>query len=1119
MTILLCCYFGIFISNAEDTHVLLNGNSTGYMNSSSSADPRTEAMTNWGYIGPVAFPYAYRCIGVHRTGSDAALIVNRLILHLTKLQTGSSETGSEIPGSLQIYTSSDNAAYTLVDNTTYVTTCNTLSDGSLEIMLDGLGITQPYIKICSARTLSWYVFGKNPFSQIMSLYTLNSALFGNSQSLFTSAATGYINSSSSSDPLTEVMSNFGVIANMAFPYSYRCIGINKGDNTQEVSRILIDLDKLITSSTETGAEIIDDMELYVSSDNIIYRRVPDSYTKYMGRVPNGIKIVLDGLCISEQYIKLRCPRTLGGYVFGKLPLPQMVKLVHATDRKQIFSMVGYEESYPSNDPLAGTISMFGYYSSVAFPYLKRSIGIKKDDSETGFNVQQIVLNLEKLVTSSETGLEIVEDMNVYISDDNATYTLLPKTYSIYVTTVTNPDGLKIVLDGLDISQKYIKVYCPRETGYVFGQSNLQSIMTAFHYTPSRITAIDLPRFTHASTAFKVSASAKQNETLKISYVPTTENQQNLWTLTLTSDGTATHSGTVNLQNLPAGKIKLYFELFGTNNSLIDRKDAYVFNTSGFVSNGLVADNVSVIAPDVCTWNGGWNTINTTICIDRTLSYKQAANSDATCTAVLPNAGWCALYVGLVGRDSHAVVSGLGTSPQTVNLEDWRSDQPIAASAVGDAFVGCYNLTGQTITISRYSETTPLKISHVVVRKLSPADINIATASSSIAPRIITHSDGYSGFFIGAYTAAGIQNVVEGFNNVPIYAYDWELGTTTVFNINTRYGVSFGANGIDPSHYYRAGDRTAGEFVQNLLTNNINPLSLVCNIGNQQGTTTNVAIRMGAFYSSPYSDSHNGPILNDSNAYRQRNIDGTTYALRLSYAYPEVRNYVINALEDALDSSVDGVHLQFLRDPPFFGYDQPVIDEYSTRYEVFTPDCYMNANWQQIQRDIMTGFVADIYNMMQTKRPGIKLKVSFDQQNYYRQGLDVSAWVANGWVDVISPGYYNAPAQGFDLSPFTTMINGTSCKIFVHTEATIVGKDPTPEEENGEITIIRVNMSLNQFKKYFMDMHVQGADGLYPFNYGDSNSKELARAVEDMKDNNIWLAFQEPFIDWFDYINE
>lgn len=1113
MTILLCCFLGAVQSSAEDTHIQLSGVAVGYINSSSSADPLTESMANFGYSGNIAFPYSYRCIGVERTGDDASREVNCMTIYLEKLNTGSSETGEEIPGDLEVYTSSDNASYTLLSSDSYITSCETLGSGGLVITLDGLSITQPYIKFRCVRTLSSYVFGSTGFQQMITLYTLNDKLFGDSQVFFT-ASNGYINSSSTADPLTESMANFGYSGNIAFPYSYRCIGVKKDDfaASGEVTRILISLNKVTPSSPETGDEFIDDLELYASSDNLNYRLIPGNYAKYVGHVAGGLKIALDGLNLKEQYIKLRCPRLTSGYVFAA-PLQQLVKAVQATERRQIFSLVGFEDSFPQTNPLTESISMFGSTTSIAFPYGYRSIGLKKDDSEDGLNVHRLVLNLTKLVTTStETGEEIVDDLNLYVSNDNQTYSLVPKTYSLYADILD--DGIKITIDGLDISQKYIKVRCPRTaTYYVFGSSNLQSMLTASRHTPSYMEVIDLPRFAYGSTAFKVSVTARQNETLKASYVPSTGTPQNLWTLTVPSDGSAVHSDSMELQSLPSGKIKLRFEVFDENNILIDRKDAYVFNTTGLVSSNLSTDNVSVIIPQASNLTGTWGDLSMTTGIDRNLDYKQAQSSDATCTVTLPDAGWCAVYVGLVGGDSRAVVSGLDATPQTLKLEYWRTDIPPATNAAGDTFVGCYDLTGgKTMTIARSSGTTPLQITHIAVHKLSQYKTNIATQSSSNAPRIIFHNDGYSGFFAGTYTSeTALQNAVGAFNNVPIYSFDWCLGTTTVFNINTRLGISFGTS--DPTLYYRDGDRLAGTLVQNLLANNINPLSVICDKGDTQNTTTNVTLRMGAFYAPPLSYSHNGPILNDNNNYRQRNVDGTTYAWKLSYAYPEVRNYVIETLRDALDSNVDGVHLQFLRHPPFFGYDQPLINEYISRHGSFSASCYMDANWQQIQQDIMTDLVEDIYQMIQSEAPvgkTIKLKASFDQQNYYRQGLDVAAWINAGWVDVISPGCYGVSAQIFDLSPFVAMVNGTSCKIFVHAESTIMGKDPTPEEENGEIEVVRVNMSLNQFRKYFMDMYEQGADGLYPFNY---SAVALPLAVEDMKDNEIWRNFAEPFIDW------
>jgi hypothetical protein len=825
--------------------------------------------------------------------------------------------------------------------------------------------------------------------------------------------------------------------------------------------------------------------------------------------------------------------------------------------KKLSCLVGLEKSYSFTDPLTESLSQIGYCNTIWFPVEYYCIGIKKDDSEDGLNIHRIVLNLEKLYPSStDTGEDIEDDLNLYASNDNSTYSLISKaSYSINTEISPAIDDIPakvtITIDGLNISQKYIKLRCPgngESYNGVFGNDNAQSIISAYRNTPSYIIKTDLPQFTAGSTAFEISASGFQNETLKAFYVSPTGTLQNLWTQTISVNGTATHSGTMDLQSLPAGKIKLRFELFDDSNVLIDRKDTYVYNTTGLVSNNLATNNVAIIVPETNDLSGTWFDKSLTTVSGDFVVYRQAQSSDASCSVSLPDAGWCAIYVGLVGGDSRVVVSGVSPAPSFSKLEYWRNDIPPADDAVGNTYIGCYDLSGgKTITLMRYTGTTPLRITHVIVHKLSQAKINIVTQNSDFASRIIQHNDGYSGFYYGILNSeSALQDAIGYYSSIPIFSYDWCLGTTTVFNIPTTSmynaidangtGATIGNNGVDPADYRRDGDRLAGTTVQSLLNNGINPLSVICDKGDLQGTDVNVTLRMGAFYSPDSSFSSNGPMLNNadtdndgvidsgSNNYCQRKLD-LTYEWKLSYAYPEVRSHILSTLTDAVTGSdVDGVHLQFLRHPPFFGYDQPIIDEYIARYGSFQSSDYMNNNWQQIQRDIMTDLVEDIYDMVQANAPigkTIKLKVSFDQQNYYRQGLDVAAWVAAGWVDVISPGCYVVPAQVFDLAPFVSMVNGTSCKIFVHSEATILGKDPTPEEENGEIEIIRVYMSTNQFKKYFMDMYEQGADGLYPFNY---NGGTLAYAIDDMKDNDIWRNFVEPFIDWYeggshDYIDK
>jgi hypothetical protein len=242
--------------------------------------------------------------------------------------------------------------------------------------------------------------------------------------------------------------------------------------------------------------------------------------------------------------------------------------------------------------------------------------------------------------------------------------------------------------------------------------------------------------------------------------------------------------------------------------------------------------------------------------------------------------------------------------------------------------------------------------------------------------------------------------------------------------------------------------------------------------------------------------------------------------KISYAYPEVRAFLLSVLKDALKLGPDGIHLQFLRHPPFFGYDQPLVDAYRKRYGSFDKKDYMNAKWQKLQCEMMTEFVGNVRKLLdeESRKRGQKLtfSVSFDQGSYYRQGVDVKRWVKAGWLDVISPGCYGASGAVVPMAPFVAMTRGTKCKIFPQVEATLEGHDPTPDEEKGLIKVHRVSMSINHFKQVFMTMHDQGAYGLYPFNYGH---KVLARDLADMRGLKIWREFKAPFIDWFVKVNE
>ena len=240
-------------------------------------------------------------------------------------------------------------------------------------------------------------------------------------------------------------------------------------------------------------------------------------------------------------------------------------------------------------------------------------------------------------------------------------------------------------------------------------------------------------------------------------------------------------------------------------------------------------------------------------------------------------------------------------------------------------------------------------------------------------------------------------------------------------------------------------------------------------------------------------------------------NGKRYA-KPSYAYPEVRKFYLDMVREIAAYKPDAIVIEFLRHPPFFMYDPPLVKEYTRRYGQCTPKNYLDENWQKMIREIMTHHLKDARKAIDEISPGTALEINFDDQDYMKHGIDLPAILKAGLVDVISPGIYHiGTAKTFPLAPFVAMIKESPRKVllFPRVEGTIYGKDPTPEEEKGLVKIQRRSLSIPMFKGIFLDFLAQGADGIRPFNSG---GVDLAKALSDRTALQRFAIFEMPLLD-------
>jgi hypothetical protein len=490
----------------------------------------------------------------------------------------------------------------------------------------------------------------------------------------------------------------------------------------------------------------------------------------------------------------------------------------------------------------------------------------------------------------------------------------------------------------------------------------------------------------------------------------------------------------------------------------------------------------------------------------------AESGSGQCTIRLPVAGWHAVALGLVGGDSEVDVRlGEGTDVRRCRLDVWREHD--RAEGLGEAFVGCADLAGTTLILSPVAGK-PCRLAFIRLSGLSPEQVRLAKAGKepNSDKRVTVNNDGFSMFFGGTDSLEQLHDMIDRYAGRNLYSYDYCTGTDATCTYDTKVGTVFGTY---KNTFWRQGDRRAHDAIQKLIAEGNDPLRVIIDRCRDKGIRVNVSFRACANYPPPMADTFNGELYWKHEDCRIMTRWGKP-AYRLSYAYPEVRAFRLAIIREAAGYGPDGIHLDFLRHPPFVGYDAPLLKAYREKYGADPLEEPEDERWYDLCAEVMTGFVQDVRNAIDAegKRQGRKLTLSasFDVDNYRKQGLDVAQWIRDGLVDQISPGRHGLGGIYFPVTQFADMVRGTSCGLFPRLEHTIAGHDPTPESERGEVTFESERMTLNLYRARALQLYDEGADGIYLFN---TSGIGLINPLSDRAGLRAWNEFERPFIGWFD----
>ncbi|NMA43974.1 MAG: hypothetical protein GX946_11435 [Oligosphaeraceae bacterium] len=895
----------------------------------------------------------------------------------------------------------------------------------------------------------------------------------------------------------------------AFPMKGRALVID-ALRPVKATKIILPLKKLNLQSPEMVSEA-SQCRVFVGNDPQNLSLATEAVILVEGREIDGVPhetVVISGLP-EGRYYQIHAPRTKTPYVFGleaaskqvemysdvpeevkaaPVQYPDIKDLDFSADQHALaiagcgFRDHGNEERVASDPILAE-----GGAAQIGWPWRHRSVGFILEQSAT---LGKIVFTLEKMQMQRPEMSTGLEKAQVFASRDNQNFTcIIPQ-----VSTLLYRDGEKlfarVTLQGT-FSGRYFRVYAPWENNfYVFGSRRLNASIKAF--SNAIAYAKDFAAPLSANGPFPVSFRLSGCDKSKgVASICVDDQEKPLWQADISQiEADTDHFITITPPQWEPGvrKLRLIIKEEGSEFPQILER-CFRFHAGDHR-----------LSPES---NAGFTVTEALVGSEKT-RFLTAKSKGATLEYSVPASGAYALYVTIKGS-GQIKVSAPGID-SNLKLQLWHPAD-IEENLAGENFAGVAQLEA-TDKISITATSDSASIGHVILSPISSEQLGIYQAPPAIKPAAIIHADGYSDFYSKEVSPDELRQRVDQFKANHAFAYDWCVGTTAV-NYPSKVATVFGQQ--RDVKFWRNGDRLAAERLHKLLSSGNDPVRILRDYSREKGLRFSLTQRAGAYYSNSTSRSMNAQFFIDHPEFYQTDTNGRILE-KPSYAYPEVRNFYLGMIREMAAYKPDAITIEFLRHPPFFRYDQPLIDEYIRRHGNFDKSNYLDDNWQKIQCEIMTAHLQEVRRILDEVDPAIQLEINFDWRAYYRQGIDLKRILELGLVDLISPGIYHIGTDKyFPVKPFIELCKLSPRKvlIFPRIEATIFGGDPTPEEEKGLIKIERKSMSVPMFQQLFIAFLDDGADGIRPFNSGGAS---LSKALADRSELQRFKTFIMPLLD-------
>ena len=412
-----------------------------------------------------------------------------------------------------------------------------------------------------------------------------------------------------------------------------------------------------------------------------------------------------------------------------------------------------------------------------------------------------------------------------------------------------------------------------------------------------------------------------------------------------------------------------------------------------------------------------------------------------------------VYIALSHAGRYAVCLGLWNPAQVPHsaLQVQMPGQPYPRRIINDADYLCIRevpwgtatLTGEPLRLT----SIPGERGGLAYVRLRPA-ARLPSSAASTARTLVAILDGYFFHEPGPAGADYFRAKIEPFRDTDFGTLLWGLGPGgDVVHYRTNVGVTFG-EGV--AEFPGSLERASARRLHALLDQGIDPLAVAVEHAHDCGLRIQASVRLGAFGLNPPFDCFEGRLVLEHPELRCVHRDGD-FVARMSFAYPEVRNHVIDLLIEAVAHGFDGVNLNLVRAAPYVLYEPPVIQRFADKYGLDPRSIPADdPRWLGTRADFLTEFVRECRDrvLRETGR-GLDFSavVYSDEATNRRFGLDVATWVREGLVQMVVPYYRAVYCDGpVDMDHFASLAEGTPCRICPDLEKSLTAEQYGPAAE-------------------------------------------------------------------------